>query len=107
MFIYLNKRGQSTLEYGLVIAVVVAALIAMQAYFKRGLQGKLKQASDDIGEQYSPDATNSTITVSSLVNSTETVTVDQDGRPTTRTTSSQKQDRNSSVNIGALNKETW
>ena len=51
-----KKAGQSTLEYAVVIAVVVAALLAMQIYMKRGAQGKLRQATDDIGEQFSPTA---------------------------------------------------
>ena len=46
-------KGQSTLEYALIIAVIVGALLAMQVYFKRGVQGKLREATDDIGGQYS------------------------------------------------------
>ena len=34
----LRKRGQSTLEYAVLIVVIIAALIAMQVYLKRGLQ---------------------------------------------------------------------
>ena len=48
--------GQSTVEYAVLIAVVVGALIAMQIYMKRGVQGKLRSATDDIGEQFSPTA---------------------------------------------------
>ncbi|MDD4938679.1 MAG: hypothetical protein PHI60_00760 [Candidatus Omnitrophica bacterium] len=48
-----RNQGQSTLEYALIIAVVVGALLAMQIYFKRGVQGKLREATDDIGGQYS------------------------------------------------------
>ena len=51
------KKGQSTLEYAIIIAVVVAALLAMQVYIKRGVQGKLRSSTDDIGEQYSPGIT--------------------------------------------------
>ena len=49
---FLNKRGQSTLEYGILIAIVVAALLAIQIYMKRGVQGRLGSAADDIGEQF-------------------------------------------------------
>jgi len=49
-----NKRGQSTLEYGLIIAVVVAALLAINWYMQRGVQGKLKESSDQIGKQFDP-----------------------------------------------------
>ena len=49
-----NKRGQSTLEYGLIIAVVVAALLAINWYMQKGVQGKLKESTDQIGRQFEP-----------------------------------------------------
>ncbi len=53
-FPMLNRlRGQSTLEYALIIAVVVGALLAMQVYMKRGMQGKLRESTDEMGGQYS------------------------------------------------------
>ncbi|OGX19787.1 MAG: hypothetical protein A3K83_07280 [Omnitrophica WOR_2 bacterium RBG_13_44_8b] len=62
-----NKRGQSTLEYAIIVVVVVGALIAMQWYIKGGYQGKLRQASDDMGRQFSPTntATNESTTITS------------------------------------------
>lgn len=69
----LRNKGQSTLEYALVIAVIVAALIAMQTYIKRGFQGKLKSASDDMGEQFSPGASTYDYTTQSAATSHETV----------------------------------
>lgn len=51
-----KRKGQSTLEYALIIAVVVAGLLLMQHYVRRGVAGRLKQASDDMGEQYDPTA---------------------------------------------------
>lgn len=53
MFIYLHKKGQSTLEYAIIIAVIVGAFIIMQAFIKRAVEGRLKQAGDQIGEQFS------------------------------------------------------
>jgi hypothetical protein len=47
-----NKKGQSTLEYAALIAVVVGAIIAINLYLKRGVEGHLRSASDDIGTQY-------------------------------------------------------
>jgi hypothetical protein len=59
MFKYLNKkRGQSTLEYAILIIIVIGALLSIQVYIKRGLQGRLKSATDDIGDQYSVGNTN-------------------------------------------------
>lgn len=59
MLQYLNqKRGQSTLEYAVLAVVVIGALLTVQTYIKRGVQGRLKSAADDIGDQYSADNTN-------------------------------------------------
>lgn len=72
MFISLNKKkAQSTLEYTIVIAVIVAALIAMQGYFKRGVQGKMRQSTDDIGDQFSPNATTGSVTNAGSVTSAD------------------------------------
>ena len=53
-----NKRGQSTLEYAVLIVVIIGALLTIQVYIKRGVQGRLKSAADDIGDQYSDGNTN-------------------------------------------------
>ena len=59
MFKCLNKRkGQSTLEYAVLIVIVIAALLAMNQYIKRGIQGRLKSATDDVGDQFSSGNTN-------------------------------------------------
>ena len=52
-----SKKAQSTLEYAILIAVIVGALIGMQTYVKRGLQGRLKVATDDVGSQFEPGTT--------------------------------------------------
>ncbi|MDP3142571.1 MAG: hypothetical protein Q8N14_01305 [Candidatus Omnitrophota bacterium] len=43
----LNKRskGQSTAEYAILIGLVIAAAVAMQIYVKRGLQGRVHDAT--------------------------------------------------------------
>ncbi|MBU1998969.1 MAG: hypothetical protein ABIG46_00675 [Candidatus Omnitrophota bacterium] len=46
MFIRLNKKGQSTAEFAILIGLVIGAVVAMQVYIKRGLQGKMKDAVD-------------------------------------------------------------
>ena len=59
MLQYLNqKRGQSTLEYAVLIVIIIGALLTIQIYIKRGVQGRLKSAADDIGDQYSDGNTN-------------------------------------------------
>lgn len=49
-----HKRGQTTLEYIVLIIIVMGALLAISNYFKRGLQGRWKAAMDDMGDQYDP-----------------------------------------------------
>ena len=59
MLQYLNqRRGQSTLEYAVLIVVIIGALLTLQVYIKRGVQGRLRSAADDIGDQYSDGNTN-------------------------------------------------
>ncbi len=59
MLIHFNKkRGQSTLEYAVLTTIIIGALLSIQFYIKRGVQGRLKSASDDIGDQYSVGNTN-------------------------------------------------
>ena len=59
------KRAQSTLEYAMIVVILVAALIAMQIYIKRSMQGRLRAIADDLGQQYAPKNTTSDITITS------------------------------------------
>lgn len=54
---FIRNKAQSVIEYAAVIFCIVAALLAMQTYIKRSLQGRLRQAGDNIGQQYSPGNT--------------------------------------------------
>jgi len=72
MLQYLNqKRGQSTLEYAVLIVVIIGALLTLQVYIKRGVQGRLKSASDDIGDQYSDGNQNELKTTNRFSNTEE------------------------------------
>lgn len=62
------------MEYAILIAVVIGALIGMQTYVKRGLQGRLKAASDDVGTQFEPGTTNIRSFVVSTPQTSESVT---------------------------------
>lgn len=54
MFKFLcKKKAQSSLEYAILIIIVLGALLSIQLYIRRGIQGRLRSATDDIGEQYS------------------------------------------------------
>lgn len=80
----MSRRAQSTLEYAVLISVMVAALVAMQAYLKRGMQGRLRGYAEQLtqGAAYSPKATNSTQTINRIVDETSssaTICKDEDG----------------------------
>ena len=53
-----KSKGQTTLEYAVLIIIIIGALLAVQTYIKRGVQGRMKSATDDIGDQFSPGNTN-------------------------------------------------
>lgn len=44
-----KRKFQSTVEYGILLSIVVAALVAMQVYVKRAIQAKHKDAADLLG----------------------------------------------------------
>jgi len=46
MLLRTRKRAQSTAEYVIVLGLIVAAVMAMQTYIKRGFQGRIKSAVD-------------------------------------------------------------
>ncbi len=81
-----NQKGQSTAEYAIVIGLIIAATVAMQAYVKRGLQGRVKNAVDHVvggdvggstltfsGEQYEPTFVGSDFTAARSNIETEAV----------------------------------
>jgi Flp pilus assembly pilin Flp len=81
------RKAQSTIEYTVLITAIVAALVTMQIYVKRGLQGRMRQNADSIGEQYAPGNTTSDMTVSfSSESITTTTTEEADGETVTTTT---------------------
>lgn len=45
-----QRKAQNTAEYAIMIGVIVAVAIAMQVYIKRGLQGRVKEAVDHVGQ---------------------------------------------------------
>ncbi len=46
-----NKKAQQTAEYALLISLVVAAVIAMQTYAQRTIQGRIRDASSYLTTQ--------------------------------------------------------
>jgi len=96
-----NRKGQSTLEYALIIAVIVAGLLLMQHYVRRGYAGRLRSASDDMGEQYDPTAYSSdyNITQHSRVMSTQD--------PATRSARQTHLDDQTNVRTGSEDIAAW
>lgn len=95
-----DRKGQSTLEYALIIAVVVGGLLLMQHYVKRGYSGRLKSASDEMGEQFDPGAYTANFTVNQSSNTLQTV---NNRVSTTNYTTPQISSKTGSENIAAWN----
>lgn len=94
-----NRQGQSTVEYAVLAAVVVGALLAMQIYLKRGTMGKLRESSDQIGDQFTPLSTVSSFeTVRDVTRNEVTV---PSGLVTSSITGQEKQGRTGSEEVQA------
>lgn len=52
-----NLKAASIIEYSLIVAVVVAAILGIQIYLKRSINGNWRQAADTFGygRQYDPN----------------------------------------------------
>jgi len=110
MFKYLNKkrqRGQSTVEYAILIIIVIGALLSIQVYIKRGIQGRLKSASDDIGEQYSPGNTNITRTTLTYSQTDDLFGVSAQGVSKSTLVGKDYTNVTSSLNIVNVQQEFW
>ena len=68
----ITKKGQSMLEYAILLCVVVAALLVMQFYVKRAYQGRMKSEADQLSRQYAPGHTTGTTTTTSSGSGTTT-----------------------------------
>jgi hypothetical protein len=66
-----NRRGQSVLEYAVMLVVIIGALLAVQGYFKRGVMGKMRQGTDSIGAQFNPHTFASSVTTTRSGSRTE------------------------------------
>ena len=53
-----TRRGQSLMEYTVIIAIVVGALVVMRVYMKRGIQSAIKAAADQLAPQATSDIFN-------------------------------------------------
>lgn len=72
-----NRTGQSVIETAVLIIILALAFIAMQVYLKRAMQGRLKGAADQLGEQYDPERTTSDMFMNHVSNSTTTTITEE------------------------------
>jgi len=105
MFRKLRKnRGQSALEYSVLLAIIVGAIVVMQVYIKRGVQGRLQESTDEIGDQFDPgyqSYDSNANTVSKVLDTTTTAGV------TTQNIQNQKTLRWGSTKTNVLSKTDW
>ena len=71
-----RNKGQTILEYTVVVIIILGVMVAMKDYVKRGIQGRWKSASDNFGDQYDPQYVNSNVMYATQVNSESIVTVE-------------------------------
>ncbi len=48
---YKAKKGQSILEYGILLGVIIAAVLIMQVFIKRHFSGGLKESAERMGSE--------------------------------------------------------
>ncbi len=113
MFIYLNKKAQSTAEYVIVLGLIVGAVVAMRAFVTKGLQGRLRDATNYVenptignvttniftGAQYDPYYLGSDFDTEQRANESENITTA--GGDITRTTTEEFSNRTGNQTIGA------
>ena len=73
-----RENGQTTLEFAVLMVLVIAALLAMSHYIKRGMQGRWKSSIDDMGDQYDPRLADSTMNYTVVSNSSTDVETVED-----------------------------
>ena len=108
------------IEFATLIAVIVAAVIAMQIYMKRGVQGRLRSAVDSISDPYDAKNTNSDTTLMTNSQSKSETTLDRDrlipvGNTNVKadvlvsktTIEQEKTERSGSETVGALGNDLW
>jgi hypothetical protein len=64
-----NERGQSTLEYAVVIMILLGAFLATQTLIRRGVIGRWRASMDEHSEQYDLKEGSSSVRETLLTNS--------------------------------------
>ena len=82
-----KNRGQTSLEYAILLIILMGAFLTVQMYVKRGVQGRWKESVDQLGEQYDPRRADTSIrqTITSSTNTAILATEGEEGYWTRRT----------------------
>ena len=80
----MRRRGQTTVQYAFLVAIVVAGSLGMAMYLNRGFQGRLRRAADSIGRPYGPGRVQSAELTTLQSASLETARVEGTGTARTR-----------------------
>lgn len=80
---FLNRKGQNTAEYAIVIGLVVAALFAMQTYVKRGVQARVKDHTDDFSTFSEAAMSNISTSDAEMISQYEPTELDSKSTPIT------------------------
>jgi hypothetical protein len=62
-----KRKAQSTMEYMMLLIILIGALLAVGGYFQRGIMGRWKASVDSLGDQYNALNTNADITQTASV----------------------------------------
>lgn len=113
----MSSRGSTFVEYGTLIAIIVAALLSMQVYLKRGFSGKLRAAADSVGAPYAPKETTSNFTLRGRSDTTTESKVIKDKAlgdgtkadvmVTTSTINTNTTQRTGTETVGVLKADIW
>jgi len=68
---FIKNMANSTIEFSLLMVVVILGFISMQAYFKRGLQGGWHRQVDQVADQFAFGRTEISTYAIELSNQTE------------------------------------
>ena len=105
--LFAKMKGQSTLEYAVLVIIIIGALLTIQTYIKRGVQGRLKSSSDDIGDQFSPNNTNAHKDTHVISNTQETFGLSGQGASKSEILGQESTNTTESSNIIIVNQEFW
>ena len=80
IFFNQNRAGQTIMEFTAMFMIIVGALVAVQVYFKRGIQGRWKTAMEEMSEElYDPRFTDSNVIYRTASNAVVEITTIIDG----------------------------